>query len=108
MCPSFERQIDLLSVKRDSGTIWPAARRVLGGIRGPDKSRAAAQLLTNRMFTVAAPKKTNFDQDETFCLGFLLTSINFPEMLPSFSWVFYGPVCLISWSFLAFFFRYVG
>lgn len=67
MCPSFERQIDLLSVKRDSGTIWPAARRVLGGIGGPDKSRAAAQLLTNTMFTVAAPKD-NFDQDETFCL----------------------------------------
>lgn len=90
MCPSFERQIDLLSVKRDSGTIWPAARRVLGGIRSPDKSRAAAQLLTNRMFTVAAPRE-NFDQDETFCLEFFLTSINFPEMSPAFSWFSMGP-----------------
>lgn len=56
MCPSFERQIDLLSVKRDSGTIWPAARRVLGGIGGPDKAGPQPRLLKNRMFTVAAPK----------------------------------------------------
>ena len=34
---SFERQIDLLTVKRDSRPIWPTARRVLGGISAPDK-----------------------------------------------------------------------